>query len=75
MTKNSISRQLYLARITANLTQIQLAEKAGLSVPTISNIENDDKIGQVSLGNIQKYCAEVGKQISIEESESADGQH
>lgn len=59
----SISKRLYLARIAANLTQAELAEKCGVSIPTIQSIEN--RLETAKVKTLLIYCKEVGLSITL----------
>jgi DNA-binding XRE family transcriptional regulator len=58
-----LARQIIAARIAANLTQTQLAERAGTSQVVISRLENAAM--NPSLNLLKRIAKALGKNISI----------
>ena len=55
------------ARSEAGLTQAQIAERMGTSVPAVSRLENALVTGKhsPSIATLQKYAAAMGKTLKI----------
>jgi DNA-binding XRE family transcriptional regulator len=58
-----LARQIIAARIAANLTQTQLAKRAGTSQVVISRLENAAMNPSVNL--LKRVAAALGKNVSI----------
>lgn len=72
MTVDPIVDQLWEARIVAGLTQMELADKAGVSQPSISRIESG-KI-QPTLKLVRQLAEALGLDIQLQPS-TIPGEH
>ena len=52
-----------IARLKSHMTQKELAEKSGLSISTICNIENPDKY--IEFISLLKYLDAIGYELNI----------
>lgn len=50
----SIGQRIKASRVSAKMSQYELAKKVGLSQPTLSDLENDMSKGSVKLASIAK---------------------
>ncbi len=61
----SIVEELVKARLSAGLSQAEVADRMGTKAPAISRIESPDAKHSPSLRTIQKYAAAVGCELEI----------
>lgn len=64
IANHEFRKDLKVARATAHMTQREIAEITGLSLSTISNIENPDR--PVEYQSILKYIDAIGYQMKLE---------
>ena len=64
-TKTRLIDQLIVARVTAGLTQAQMAAKLRCSQSRISKIEDSQDV-DLSLGDIQAYARIVGLKLRLD---------
>jgi DNA-binding XRE family transcriptional regulator len=64
MLNAEIAQNLYDLRQEARLTQVELAEKAGVDVVAISDLEEADYQGD-SLEMLRKIAAALGKKVEV----------
>jgi ribosome-binding protein aMBF1 (putative translation factor) len=61
----SIVEELVKARLSAGLSQAEVADRMGTKAPAISRIESSDAKHSPSLRTLQKYAAAVGCELEI----------
>ena len=67
-SSSALGRSLRGARRGKGLTQAQLAERAGIGQPTVSNVERN--AGNVSLDTLLRILAALGLELGLHERAS-----
>lgn len=65
ISESIVKTKLLNARKSSGLTQSELANKSGLSVSCISNMESVDSDKSPNLGSVVKYLEALGYRLTV----------